>query len=393
LLPLTTHQALPTRLPARFIKPFGLFFLFAAFSALYSINTSTTLLRTLSMGFMLAAFGLALPIHLKNERQLKRGLQTVLILIALIVMMAPFSAYLLDDENIFLHHGQFTQFKGFFNNPNVLGLLSMLIFFPLVGWWQESVTLKRRLLLLLWGIVLVMLLLSGSRASFVGLVSGIIVLFALNQSMDYYTKRNIVLLLPLVMLILYFTLSFNVIPRFASTDTGLRPELAKRAFELGMRSPLWGVGFGADDLIAADRPYLQSIGVFSSGTHNSYMRLFIHLGLLGVILFGIGVFRILQSAVRLIRQEHPASIMLTSLVAAIIAGLVNAIFEEWLFGFGGAAAFPFWLFLAVLAISVERYEAEQESSQASAPQVVSGDFRISSMPSSQRVTQPQLGES
>jgi hypothetical protein len=73
------------------------------------------------------------------------------------------------------------------------------------------------------------------------------------------------------------------------------------------------------------------------------------MGGIGLFLALAGFAWVIWKAVRVIRIEKNPVIPV-SLLAAVVSGLTNAIFEDWIFAFGGAPAFPFWFFLAFLAI-------------------------------------------
>src|SRR5262249_8342729 len=158
--------------------------------------------------------------------------------------------------------------NGFFGNPNTLGLIAMLVFFPLMWLRQRSTSPQtRRLLLLLifgWAALIVA---TGSRGSFVGAIAGgFIFLLLYGSSVRKY--------IPWLALGALFAIAiFVILPdsrrvllydteNDASIQTGGvrqvdRPFLIQRAIELGMRSPIYGVGFGASDRVFnEDIPYL-----------------------------------------------------------------------------------------------------------------------------------------
>jgi O-antigen ligase len=139
-------------------------------------------------------------------------------------------------------------------------------------------------------------------------------------------------------------------PGMLRTDTGWRFELWQRALHLGQESPLLGSGFGSTNRVFSDdRPLLTRQGIYAGGSHNEYARIFVGVGAVGLFLALLGFGWVLFKAVRVIRAEKNPVIPV-SLLAAVVSGLTNAIFEDWIFAFGGAPAFPFWFFLAFLAI-------------------------------------------
>jgi O-antigen ligase len=151
-------------------------------------------------------------------------------------------------------------------------------------------------------------------------------------------------------------------PAIMRHDYGWRPELWKRAFELGLQSPWYGIGFGStEQLFEFDKPYMVSMGVPSAGSHSEYIRLFVALGApaVGIILFGF-ITILVKAAMVVHRMEH--NMLPLSLMCAVIGGLVNAVFEDWIFSFGGAPTIPFWCFLTILVIFIKKNERPKQSS-------------------------------
>lgn len=347
LLPSTLQKVRPHMLPGFFIKPFGLLFLMALISASYDrLDPAATVLRALTMGFLLTAFGIGLPAYaLDNDQRIRRMLRSIMIVIALSIavgfVLIPFS------KKTLLELGSYVRVRGIYSHPNTLGLMAMLTFYPFVGWRLVTRRGERWPLTIALFIILMAVLTSGSRASLAGLVSGGVAFFTFRRS-DTRNKVALALLFLLALLL------FLGIPRIDDgllrTDTGWRPELWERALHLGADSPVLGSGFGSTNLVFSDdKPNLIRNQIYAGGSHNEYARIFVGMGGLGLFLALFGFALVLVRAIRVIRIEKGPAIPV-SLLAAVVSGLTNAIFEDWVFAFGGAPAFPFWFFFALLAL-------------------------------------------
>ncbi len=178
LLPSVLQKVRTYMLPDFFLIPFGLFFVMALVSASYDkLDPSGTFLRALTMGFALVAFGIGLPAYFTDDQKLRRGLHSILTVLALSVVGR------VDNNSIesktVLHLGDYSRVRGIYVHPNTLGLMAMLTFFPILGWRMETPRGKRWPLTIVLFALLIALLASGSRASFAGLVSGAIVLLTI----------------------------------------------------------------------------------------------------------------------------------------------------------------------------------------------------------------------
>jgi O-antigen ligase len=346
LLPSTLQRVRSYMLPGFFLKPFGLFFLMAVISAIYDkLDPAATLLRALTMGFVLVAFGVGLPAYFTDDKRLRRGLHSILAVLALSIVVGWI---MIPVEGMGLFHvGDYSRVRGIYLHPNTLGLMAMLTLFPVLGWRMETPMGKRWPLTIILFALLMAILTSGSRASFAGLMAGAIVFLGF-RSLNFRGKVFLILLC-----ILAFTMYFGlpqVSPGMLRTDTGWRFELWDRALHLGKESPLLGSGFGSTGhVFADDRVLLTRQGIYAGGSHNEYARIFVGMGGIGLFLALLGFGWVLLKAVRMIHVEKNPVIPV-SLLAAVVSGLTNAIFEDWIFAFGGAPAFPFWFFLAFLAI-------------------------------------------
>jgi O-antigen ligase len=247
----------------------------------------------------------------------------------------------------------------------------MQMIFPLIYWWQKgkgkSIAKALFLTVVAMGAAIVA---SGSRASAVGFLAGLLV-FSLGQAR--VQKRGLSgLWTAMLILMCTFLVVDLFFPEYLGglfrTDTTGRTILWKRAWEIFLRSPYVGVGFGGSDkLFLVDAMYLRSIGIFVAGVHSSLMRLLVELGLLGVLLALLGFFVSIRHVWKMLpRFENPKLGVI--LLATVTAGLANSLFESWLFGFGSSATVPFWLFFAMLCHQADKAvvkvrQAAKEKSQ------------------------------
>jgi hypothetical protein len=303
----------------------------------------------------------------------------VVLLIGAFVLTGAIFGSIGDEAGVAVQES-FVRIRGFFGNPNTQGLMAMLIFFPLV-WWQRTARhgtgrTVLGLLVLLWGALVV---LSGSRASFVGLIAGGAALIWIygRASLRYAPVMiaGLILLVAFVVTDPQFGRVLEVATQPMDPVTGTvvpgvvrnvdRPYLIQRAFELGMRGR-------PDKVFLDDRPYLLSQGVYIGGSHNSYMRMFVDLGLAGVVA-GLAIFALVLAPVFLNRSFARRDVTLALLAATAVAGLTNAFFEDWLFGFGNASTYPMWFFFALIPIRLAQLQAEDAGNAAQTPAAVPGE--------------------
>jgi O-antigen ligase len=327
---------------------------FALFSVMYSLEPSLSIQRVLSAFFVLIGFGVGIPLYLPDSKRMLK----VLFLLSLVLGAAVlYCLSLAGHESAVSTIEDYDRLYGIFRNPNTLGILCMQLFFLLIYLYQKG--RDKVLGKIILGVMIavgVALVASGSRASAVGLVAGLIVLMRGNSQ----TKRRNLLTVAMLILILvsivlvagYFLPSYSV--GLFRTDTAGRSGLWQRAWDIYIENSFFGTGFGNGQLLfAADATYLRSIGIYVADPHNSFLQLLIELGFVGlglaVFAFGIAILR--GWRFHYYFEDPQLGVVLS---AAIIGSLVDSLFETWLFGFGNAATVPFWLFLGMISQLTDR---------------------------------------
>jgi O-antigen ligase/polysaccharide polymerase Wzy-like membrane protein len=112
------------------------------------------------------------------------------------------------------------------------------------------------------------------------------------------------------------------------------------ALHLGAQRPAAGFGFGTEDRVFFDR-YAD----FNSNVpENSYIGLFLQLGIVGVVAFiGFLLALLVRGAVAVRDRELPGRRLIAACAAGLVAGLVLAAFQSYLYAVGNNATAAVWL--------------------------------------------------
>jgi hypothetical protein len=120
------------------------------------------------------------------------------------------------------------------------------------------------------------------------------------------------------------------------------------AIEQGLQRPVLGYGFGTEQYVFADRFY-----IFDGGfTENSFVGMFLELGVVGVLLLLAPFVIVARAAVRTVRQAQGSARDFAAIGAAITAsGFVVAMFQSYMYSVGNVATLTLWvgLFVTVTA--------------------------------------------
>lgn len=261
----------------------------------------------------------------------------------------------------------------FFGNPNALGAVMGVAGVPLTLWAvliakQPPERFRSSVAFFL---ALVLLFSSYARAGLVAAaISSMLVCLALRK----YASLARGLLLAAVLLI-----AVNVaVPEQSEDDNQPQPIFAAYLYKghrdvglLGSRRSVWdrtvasirrspflGSGFGTS---AAESDDTTNLGSFSSTTQvskehgNSYLAIVEWVGLLGVAPFLMLIAILMVCSVRVMRFLHRSPnprLIVVPMMAVIVAGLVHATFEDWLFAPGYYLCVLYWTMAFVFVDAV-----------------------------------------
>jgi O-antigen ligase len=264
-----------------------------------------------------------------------------------------------------------------YGNPNALGTVMSVIAVPLTLWGvlvaERSSTRAHRGAAFL--LAAVLLLSSYERAGIAAaFVSSILICIALRK----YAALARGVFLAAVLMILVNTLMPEQVPDQTESQPTIAAYLYKGHKEVGLfgsrksvwdrtgkairQSPFLGSGFGTS---ASDGEKTTDFGNFSSTTEvtrehgNSYLAITEWVGLLGVLPFLALLLILVTYSVRVLRFLRRAAnprLIVVPLAAVVIAGLVHAGFEDWLFAPGYYLCVLYWtvafVFVDVASVAI-----------------------------------------
>lgn len=144
-------------------------------------------------------------------------------------------------------------------------------------------------------------------------------------------------------------------PRAGSLESGSGRTLAWRAaLHLADRRPLGGYGFGTEALAFGPVAARLAPAFDSSFVENSYLGTYVQLGLAGVLACAALLATVVAAGVRALRRSSDAGLLAPALVAAVGAGLIEALFQSYLWSAGNVATLTLWICAALLVSLVPR---------------------------------------
>ncbi len=317
----------------------------ALLSTLYSVAPGATVQHAGSLLILGLAAAVAVPLGCERAEDFMRVLRNVGYVAALAVLVGM----LLSAANV-VGGFQIGRFQGLLGNPNTLGYFIAPIL-PVLVLMAAHQNRPRRLLIVTAAVLIVGLVLSGSRAGLVSALFATVVGLAVARN----ARRALIV-----------SLTFGVViaGMFVVWDRPVRPvgegvlEIAtggKRleAWPDGLRliaeRPFAGYGFAATPVVF---PELRSADIFRGYSsnfgrlHNSYLEAAMDLGWPGALLMTLLGLSGLWAAWRVSRTGDDWRPVGAMLIAGIAGGMMEGVFESGLLAAGGLLAFHFWILVA-----------------------------------------------
>lgn len=274
---------------------------------------------------------------------------------------------------------------GVFGNPNALGAVIGVVAVPVLLWAAliadtRGLRQRRFLALALCG---GLLYLSNSRASILGAMIVVLVFtVALRHQrlllqfafVSFFFVTLMAVINPSHMDDLFSSFTGRVIYKEQGTHHGLFGSRMSPWFDtisVVKRHPWFGSGFGTSEL-GELRPEVDSSSVYTTeGTNrehgNSYLALTEYMGLLGVapfVLLLLLLVRVVIRTFRWMRRTGNAYHYCIPFTLIVIAGLVHACFEDWLFAVGSYLSLFFWVSAFILGDLAPEARAEVRTQAA-----------------------------
>jgi O-antigen ligase len=207
--------------------------------------------------------------------------------------LIPFSGFELDITGSAL--GSFFRLSGFTGDPSVQASFSIL---PIILLTYFIFVEKKHSYLISYILIIISFILTMSGSGIVGLsISFFIIIISKFKSFSFSIIFKGLLFFSPIILLIYFNyedVQFFFNHKFQEDGTTkVHAEIAKKAFNLGLDYPLFGVGFNNFSFV-----YEKYYGDPSYNAHNSWLNYFVETGIFGflfkIIIFLFIIFLILK---------------------------------------------------------------------------------------------------
>ena len=245
------------------------------------------------------------------------------------------------------------QYAGIFGNQNMYGTFSALVVPYVLFHWRVVARSRRDWWIdtTLLALIFVGLWVSRSRNGFTSCLIAIgVYFFVINLKSRLKVVAAAVVVALALLVVPTFQSDLREFLRKGSTKEATfgsqfieekRYEMWIGVWPLFWKEKLTGYGFASSHLLVFPFTKDEAAG---RALHNSYLEIFGDLGLPGLILLLLILYRVGSKAVRLINQRgQPLERNINAVfIAVFAAGSFNAFFESWMFSVGNLTSLLFW---------------------------------------------------
>lgn len=261
-----------------------------------------------------------------------------------LIMVIVISAYV-GGGYVIIEKGFLVRFAGGFLNPNSFGTSALMaVFLNIFVLTSQNVkTLNRFFSMVFVGIGILGVLISGARSNMVGLFIGLLVIIMHIPNIQRKIKFIVGLLIIVFIVFLFVpqnvkaTLEYRInIQTIQETRGAKRFDLWHAYIEAMPKYILIGNGFGRK------REVIQTFSDIISTTHNRYLAVLVEFGIIGLLLFIMGLWQLWKKIYYSSKQtKRPIS-------DCIVLGFFFVWLTMFMFGdYSGSR--DLWIFLGIIA--------------------------------------------
>jgi O-antigen ligase len=353
IVALSPGDHLPVPLP--FAIAFGALLVWALASTSWSVSPDDTIYKSVSMLIVWTAAVIAIPTWTRDERDVRSVILAFGVTAAVVMVLGVAGGM----SGLFDAFRDSHRFNGLLNDANAIGYWAAPIIPALVLMATRTPSGRKRVVIVASVVVLtIAIALSGSRGGSIAAASGVVVGFLAAGATGQWRSAARAIGVAIVALAAAFLI-------FPALGLGVRSTqtATEGLFQVGTgsnRAPAWGAairttdeapwighGFATTPVIF---PLAQSVTTQAQvleRTHNSYLEAAIDLGWPGTIWLACLATSGLLAAWRVARRPGPWQAIGTILLAGVVGGMVEGLFESGLLAAGGLLAFPFWSIVAL----------------------------------------------
>lgn len=356
-----------------FIGLFLIYILFTILSA-YPIISINELIRVLSFLIMYVT-GYVL---IKSKKDCINFIKVVIMSSIIPVIIGYLQ--LLNGTGLYTNPGFENRIAGTFGHPNVLGYFLLIIIALMVYLFFEKNIIakpKFKYMFILYGILSVILLISTyTRGAWIGLfvlLIGVSLIKSPKTTMIYT-----VVAIPILGLLLsgYFWIQqtiwqgltpikdIPVIERVVGLFSGdpsdsiiWRQVMWVDMYEKAMTRPLIGFGTGTIEIIVEE---VRGVSLGALEVHNDYIKVFVEMGVIGLIVYILFIIAILYSLIIRIKSRQDTLLLITTFI--VIAIYLSSIWDNLL-----RQTAVMWIFFAILGVVFKYYTISSKNSLKSPP--------------------------
>ncbi len=306
---------------------------------------------------------------MRTERWVKRCVVGLISSAAIVSFVGIFEYFFSGSSSKWLDVSLFSDIKlrvvSLFENPNVLSTFVVIVFPFVLAAFCITKNANEKVLLTIVGTALVVCtVFTWSRGSWLAMIVSTLVFFIIYNRKTFRVFGAALIVIPALPIIL----PQNIIARLLSITNLSDSSISYRIYTWkgtleAIKSYFFsGIGFGTEAFQNVYPRYAYSGIEAAEHSHSLFLQIFISLGIVGVILFGIILFFGFQKFFEYVKnpESRSSKIYMIAVIASILAAIVMGIFDYIWYNY--RVLYVFWIVIAIgcAFVRVGNYETDRK---------------------------------
>ena len=306
---------------------------------------------------------------MRTERWVKRCIIGLISSAAIVSFIGIFEYFFGESSSKWLDASLFSDIKlrvvSLFENPNVLSTFIVIVFPFVLAAFHVTKNANEKVLLTIVGAALVVCtVFTWSRGSWLAMIASALVFFIIYNRKTFRVFGAALIFIPALPIILPQNIMARLlsITNLSDSSISYRIYTWKGTLEAIKAHFFSGIGFGTEAFQNVYPRYSYSGIEAAEHSHSLFLQIFISLGIIGLLLFGIILFLSFQKFFEYVKKPENKSskIYMIAVIASLVAAIIMGIFDYIWYNY--RVLYIFWIVIALgcAFVRVGNYEIERK---------------------------------
>jgi len=337
-----------------------LFLIYISITSLYSEDVTISIFKSFTFFFLIFTTLILIPVLATRFSKRDSIIKSIYIflIITLVMNVLAFKIYPIVPQSPYMT----IRFRGFFENPNTLGMICFVALPFLLYKYKTSnsrVLNFFNLLLILTAIILPTI--AASRASLLGIAIVLAVYFY------YYYRRLFYIGTILSLVAIFFVLISPILlelMRLADDPLSQRDKVWELGLAAWKENFFFGAGYGTTENFTNNKYLFMTKGltefVLGKRFNNIYIEILYETGIIGLMLFLTSIWFLIRETYRIVEKTiNDEKVFSVCYFGLLIAVVFQGMFESFILSAGNVSSLVFWILTGLVIVENHKKDVQE----------------------------------